>query len=370
MKKIIRWGILGTGHIAHQFSDGLTHVNDAELFAVGARSKDKAEAFALQHQVPNNYGSFEELLANKEIDIVYIATPHHVHRDHCVMALEAGKSVLCEKPFTLNATEAREVIALAREKKLFCMEAMWMRFIPAMRKLSELLEEGTIGKPNLLRADFGIPFEFNANSRIFNNELAGGALLDVGVYPISLAYKLFGPPTDIMAMGNIGESGVDESSTVILKHAGNQISTLRSSITHELTPEAVVAGSAGSIRIESPIYRPHKLQVSKHSTVSTTADTEYSPSRIKAVMQKIPALQMLALHMESYIRPVATALRTTVIPFVGNGYNYQVVAVNQCLREGKLESEIMPLDETLGVLTVTDEIRNQWELRYASEQSD
>ena len=367
MKEVIRWGILGTGQIAHQFASGLAYVDDAQLCAVGARSKTKAEEFSKQHSISRHYGSFEALLAEPDIDVVYIATPHHVHHDHCVMALEAGKSVLCEKPFTINAKQAREVIELARRKNLFCMEAMWMRFIPAIRQMTELLENDTIGEPGVLRADFGVPFEFNPAGRVFDPELAGGALLDLGVYTVSLSYLLFGAPVEILATANIGESGVDETSTIVLKHAGGQISTLRSSIRYELAPEAVVVGSKGSIRIESPVYRPHKIQVSKHSLVKPVADATGTPSKIKKIIQQSPVLQKLALRVESYLTPISGAMGTRVIPFVGNGYNYQVAAVNQCLKDGKLESEIMPLDETLGVLKVMDEVRQQWGLQYAGE---
>lgn len=367
MENLIRWGILGTGQIAKQFATGLAHVEDAQLYAVGARDKGKAEEFSRQFNVPHCYGSFEELLAEPDINVVYIATPHHVHRDHCVMALEAGKSVLCEKPFTINAAQAQEVIELARKKKLFCMEAMWMRFLPAMREVSNLLENDAIGRPGLLRADFGVPFEFNPSGRVFDLELAGGALLDLGVYTVSLAYELFGKPVEIIATANIGESGVDETSTVVLKHAGGQISTLRSSIRYELTPEAVVVGSKGSIQIESPMYRPHKIQVNKFSLVAPQVDTQVASSKLKKAIQQTPALQKLALYLESYLSPFSTLALTKVIPFVGNGYNYQVAAVNQCLKEGKLESNIMPLEDTLGVLMVMDEIRRQWGLQYAGE---
>ena len=367
MKSVIQWGILGTGQIAKQFAVGLSSVNDAQLSAVGARDKAKAEAFSKQYDVPRSYGSFEDLLAEPDIDVVYIATPHHVHRDHCVMALEAGKSVLCEKPFTVNATQAREVIELAREKNLFCMEAMWMRFLPAMRQLTDLLKNGEIGEPHLLRADFGIPFEFNPSGRVFNKALAGGALLDLGVYPVSLSYQLFGPPVEIMATANIGESGVDETSTVVLKHAAGQISTLRSSIRYEITPEAVVVGSKGSIEIDSPIYRPHKIRVKKSSLVPPVTDAGGRPSSLKKLILKMPALQKIALHLESYRTPFSRSVKTRTIPFVGNGYNYQVEAVNQCLREGKISSDIMPLNETLGVIEIMDEIRQQWGLQYAGE---
>lgn len=367
MKEIIRWGILGTGHIAKQFAAGLSYVDDAQLVAVGARHKAKADAFSKQYNVPHSFGSFEELLAEPDIDVVYIATPHHVHRDHCVMALEAGKSVLCEKPFTINAVQAREVIELASEKQLFCMEAMWMRFLPAMRHMYDLVDGGSIGEPSLLRADFGVPLEFDPGGRLFDLEMAGGALLDLGVYTVSLSYKMFGAPTEIYATANMGESGVDESSTIVLKHAGGQISTLRSSIRYELTPEATVVGSKGSITIESPLYRPHKLQVRKSSPVGPVEDVQCSSSKIKKFILQTPVLQKIALHLESYLTPVTSAMGTKVIPFVGNGYNYQVAEVNRCLKEGKLQSEIMPLNDTLGVLIVMDEIRKQWGLRYAGE---
>ena len=367
MKQTIRWGILGTGQIAHQFAQGLLCLEDTELLAIGARSKDKADAFSQQYNVERSFGSFNELLADKDIDVVYIATPHHVHHEHCLLALNAGKAVLCEKPFTINEKQALEVVQVAREKNLFCMEAMWMRFIPAMHRLTELLEEGAIGKPALLRADFGVPFKFTPSGRIFDLELAGGAMLDLGIYPVSLACSLFGPPVETIAIGNIGESGVDESSTVVLRHAENQISTLRCSIRHELTPEAVVVGSLGSIEVEAPIYRPHKLKVTQFSQVEPVVDSNPGPSTIKKIIQKTPGLQNLALRAENFLTPATKAMRTSVIPFKGNGYNYEAAAVNECLREGKTECDLMSLDDTLAVLRVMDQVREQWKLRYAGE---
>ncbi len=367
MKEVIRWGILGTGQIAGQFAAGLAVVDDAELYAVAGRSAGKAEVFSRQHRVAHSFGSFEELLAQDNIDVVYVATPHHVHYEHCVMALQAGKPVLCEKPFTINAEQARQLIDLAREKNLFCMEAMWMRFIPAMRKLTELLDDDAIGTPHFLQADFGVPFDFNPKGRVFDPELAGGALLDLGVYPVSLAYKIFGAPVEILTTTNLGESGVDEGSCIILKHAGGQMSTIRCSIRHELIPQALVTGSTGSLVIESPLYRPHKIRLQNYPLVQATPDTNATPSRVKALLGKVPVLQSVALNVESYLAPFSNALATKVIPFAGNGYNYQATAVHECLREGKLECGIMPLDETCSVLAVMDEIREQWGLRYAGE---
>lgn len=371
MKNVkIRWGILGTGVVARQFAEGLSFLKDAELYAVGARSKDKAEDFARIYPAQQAYGSFEELVCDANIDVVYVATPHHVHRDHCILSLLAGKPILCEKPFAINAEQADEVISLAREKNLFCMEAMWMRFIPLMRAFTTRLANNVIGDPCMMQADFGMPFMYDSKARQFNRDLAGGALLDLGVYPVSLSYQIFGAPCEIVTAVNMGDSGVDETSSILLKYPGGKIATLQSSVRLQTPIEAVIMGSAGTIRIKSPLYRPHKMMIDTFTVSKTeiTSERNSIKSKILMLIKRRPLLQKFTLYMENYIGAVINAVRTTVVPFVGNGYNYEAAEVMRCLREGKLESEIMPLDETVGVLKILDEIRNQWGLKYSDEK--
>ena len=190
----IRWGILGTGRVAGRFAQALRELDDARLLAAGSRRLATAEAFARHHGVERAYGSYAQLAADPDLDIVYVASPHALHREHSLLCLEAGRAVLCEKPFALNATEAREVIASARSRGLFCMEAMWTRFLPAMRRLTELVDAGAIGELRMVTAQLGFPSEPDPSSRLFDPALGGGALLDLGVYPLALASQLLGRP--------------------------------------------------------------------------------------------------------------------------------------------------------------------------------
>jgi predicted dehydrogenase len=364
---VIRWGILGTGQIARQFAEALGYLDDAELTAVGSRSIENAKRFVDQYPAKRFYGSFEELVADPDLDVVYIATPHHVHRDHSILALNAGKPILCEKPFAVNARQAQEVIDLAREKNLFCMEAMWMRFLPAMQDAVNQVISGVIGKPAQLRADFGTPFRFYPKGRQFDPALAGGALLDLGIYPISLAIQLFGPAVETLSVVTMGDTGVDEASTIVMKHGGGEVSTIQSSIRHSLPTEAVITGSSGTVKIHSPLYRPHKVTTEKFSFVDGETSNPASPSKLRTLVKNTPPLQKLMLRLEAILSPLQGALRTKVIPFIGNGYNYEAAAVHQCLRSNKLECHTMPLENTLMILRTMDSIRAQWGLNYPDE---
>ncbi len=366
MGEKIRWGILGTGQIAHLFAEGLRSVVDASLVAVGSRSQDKSRKFASLHNIPHPHGSFEALVNDQDVDVVYIASPHHLHRDHSLLALNAGKAVLCEKPFTVNARQAQEVIDLARSKQLFCMEAMWMRFLPAMRVLKSSVDNGFLGGPAMLSASFGSAVHFDMKGRQFDPSLAGGALLDLGVYPVSLACQLFGEPLEIVTASQLGQTGVDEFSSVILKHKGGNLSTLQSSLQHNLPTDAVISGTKGIIKVHSPLYRPHKLSFETFE-VAASGDEPAIESRLRRAIKQNDLLQTAAMHLENYLKPLLGAVRTSVFPFSGNGYNYEAAEVNRCIKAGKLESDIMSLEDSLKVLKVLDQIRAKWGLRYPVE---
>ncbi|MBS3966588.1 MAG: Gfo/Idh/MocA family oxidoreductase [Truepera sp.] len=323
----IRWGILGTGTIARQFAAGLRHVEGAELIAVGSRSSQTAEAFAATFGVPRRYASYDELVTDPDLDVVYIATPHPFHQDNSLQCLQAGKAVLCEKPFTVNAQEATTVINLARERGLFVMEAMWTRFLPLFVKLRELIAQGVLGELRLLQVDFGFRAGFNPQGRLFNPQLAGGALLDVGVYNLSLASLLWGRPERVHSAAYLGETGVDEQSAVILSYTKGRLATLTSAIRTATPQEALLIGTDGWLKIHAPWWK---------ATAMTLAVAGQAPQLIE-------------------------------VPFAGNGYNYQADEVGRCLRAGRLESAVMPLDETLAIMATLDEIRHQWGLRYPVE---
>jgi len=277
--------------------------------------------------VKNRYDSYEGLANDPDVDVVYISTPNNLHKENTVMCLRAGKSVLCEKPFAINAKETEEMIDLARQRGPFLMEAMWTRFLPAIVKLREILAEKTIGEVRMLIADFGFRSELNPKSRIFDPSLGGGALLDVGIYTVSLASMVFGNPSRITGMAHIGETGVDEQSAVILGYEKGELALLASAARTTTPHVAHLLGTEGRITVDPPFWRPQSL----------TFSIRGRPDEVKQ------------------------------FPFEGNGYSYEAAEVNRCLREHKPESDIMPLDETFSIMKTMDAIRAEWGLKYPGE---
>lgn len=326
MGKVIRWGILGTGRIAGDFATGLQKVDDAELVAVGSRTGDSARSFAAKFDIPNIHTGYEKLVRDEVVDVIYIATPHTLHKDNTILCLENGKAVLCEKPFTINAKEAAEVIALARSRRLFLMEAMWTRYIPAITRLRELLNQKVIGNVQIMLAGGAFIPDFDPEFYLFNHELGGGVLLDAGVYLISMASMVLGPPVKILAMGQLGKTGVDEHDAILLEHDNGALANLYVSLRGNSSPDLTLIGDKGKIYAHAPIFCPGKL------TISIDGKDE---------------------HIE--------------LPFEGNGYQFEAMEVGRCLREGRTESAIMPLDETLQIMQTMDDIRARIGLKYANE---
>ena len=323
----LRWGILGTGNIASQFARGLEALPEHELVGVGSRSQASADRFGEQFDVSHRHASYEALAADAEVDAVYIATPHHLHRDNSILCLEAGKHVLCEKPFTINAAQAEEVIAVARQRGLFLMEAMWTRFFPIMVRLRALLAEGVIGDLLMLQSDFGFRIRFNPEHRLFDPAMGGGATLDVGVYPISLASMLFGAPKEIRSLAHLGQTGVDEQAAMILGYEGGRMALMSTAVRVSTPQEAFLLGSQGQIKIH------YQWWYLTHMTISK------------------PGQEDQEIHL----------------PYEGNGYNYEAAEVLDCLNAGKLESDVMLLDETVSIMRTLDALREQWGLRYPME---
>jgi predicted dehydrogenase len=326
MVDTLRWGILGTGSIAHKFGTGLSAAPGAELIAVGSRTQGAADQFAAKFNVPHRHASYEALANDPDVDAIYVATPHPFHAENSILCLEAGKAVLCEKPFTINVKQADSVIALARQKHLFLMEAMWTRYLPAIVRLRELIASGTIGELRMLTADFGFRTEFNPQGRLFNPALGGGGLLDVGVYPVSLAFMLFGAPARITSTVHLGDTGVDEQAAWLFGYDGGEIAVMSSAIRTNTPHEAVISGTKGIIRVPD-WWHADKL----------------------------------------IVQPSGKPAETMNVPFEGNGYNYEALEVARCLHAGKLESDIMPLDETRAIMAAMDTIRAEWGLKYPGE---
>jgi predicted dehydrogenase len=327
MSHKVRWGIIGTGHIAKKFAEGLLSLPDAELVAVGSRSQTSADDFAAWYGIPHRHATYAGLANDPDVDAVYIATPHPLHKDNSLLCLNAGKAVLCEKPFALNAAQAEEVVKLARAKQLFLMEAMWTRFLPVHVEVRELLAEDAIGDVRMLAADFGFRTEWNPNGRLLNPELGGGALLDVGIYPLALASQVFGIPTRVTGLAYVGATGVDEQVGIVLGYGQGQLAVLSAAVRTNSPQEALLMGTEGSIRIHAPFWKSAAL------TISRTG------------------------HDDELVE----------LPYSSNGYNYEAAEVIACLRAGKLESDIMPLDETLAIAKTMDQLRAQWGLKYPME---
>jgi len=330
MAETIRWGILSTGTIATKFAEGLQSIPDAELLAVGSRSQASADAFGDQFNIARRYDSYEALVQDADIDVIYIGTPHNFHKENTLLCLNHGKAVLCEKPFAINAKESEVMIQTAREKGIFLMEAMWSRYLPVMQRVRQILDDGLLGDVIQFNADFGFMGTFDPTNRQYDPEKGGGALLDIGIYPVSIASMVMGTPNRVQSMAYLGESGVDENAAIILGYPNTPaLSIITTTMRVPSHRSAIINGTKGRIRLPDPWWK------TEHFT--------------------------LEIHGEE--------VQEIQVPIDGNGYNYQAVEVGRCLREGLLESDIMSLDETLSVMQTADQIRAQWGLKYPMEES-
>jgi predicted dehydrogenase len=323
----VRWGILGTGKIARAFAAALQDTPGAELAGVASRGIEGASAFAAEFGAAAAYGSYQELADARDIDIVYVATPHPMHAENALMALEGGKGVLCEKAFTMNRREAEQVVALAREKKLFLMEAMWTRFMPALAEVRRIIASGEIGRAHHLTADLGFAANQGPEHRLFNPALGGGALLDLGIYPLSIAAALFGPVESVRAHAEIGPTGVDVQTGFTLRHAAGGISACSCSVMARTPSELTVSGDLGHVRMHTQFHKTSSISVVLADGTSRTVDT----------------------------------------PFIGNGYAYEAFEAQRCYLARLIESPGMTHDETLALMGVMDDIREQIGLRYAAD---
>lgn len=328
MKEFFNWAILGPGGISKKFAQALQFVPRARIAAVGSRDLSRARAFASEFNIARAYGSYSDLLKDDQVDIVYIATPHNVHFENTIAALESGRCVLCEKPFAVSASQAAEMIKLASLKKLFCMEAMWSRFIPLLGETRRLLAENTIGEVKLLAADFGFKADAALHPRIVDPALAGGALLDVGVYAIALASMVLGSPKKLQASMVFGSTGVDEIDSIILSYDNNRIAQLACSCILPTPLEATVIGTAGFIRLHSPWYRGNRMSLK--------------------LQDQPEKLFEFASHE--------------------NGFVYEIEHVHSCLDQGLAQSPVMPLNDTLEIAKIMDTARNLCGLKFPFEK--
>jgi predicted dehydrogenase len=364
----IRWGILGTGGIARQFAEGLRELPEAQLLAVGSRTLAAAQDFAQAYRVPRAYGSYQALVEDGEVDVVYIATPHIRHRDDCLLCLQAGKAVLCEKPLALNARQAEEIITLARERQLFCMEAMWMRFMPLIQRVKQLIDQGAIGEVLCLTAEFGYPTEFDPENRFFNPQLGGGALLDRGSYPLTLAFYLLGCPETVTGQAHLGSTGVDEQCGLVLSYRNGAIAQLFASLRAYTSNTATITGTTGKIVIHPPFCRPDQITLTPLSSdpvVVTSQAQPHSPS--SGLKHQLSSWVRQNRLTQQLVKKLRDKGQVQWQPIGGNGLNYEAAEVMTCLRQGKSESPIMPLQESLQLVQLMDELRHRWGLYYPQD---
>lgn len=326
--KIFKWGIMGCGNIAGQFATSLRGVSGAILHGVASRSEEKANEFARKYQALKSYGNYKMLAEDPEVDAIYIATPHNLHFENAMMCLNYKKAVLCEKPLTVNADEARQLIEEAGKRGTFLMEAFWTRFLPSTMKLNQLLNEGIIGSCRLVQADFGYNMPFDANHRSYNPDLAGGALLDVGIYPINFAQMIFREiPMEISSAIIPSITGVDEQSAYLFKYSSGSLAVLNSAVNVDTQHNAWIYGSDGFIHMPD-FFHATKIHIQGKDGKSETIS----------------------------------------VPFESTGYGYEAIEVMNCVNTGKTESSIMPLSESLEIMKLMDTIRAQWGLKYPAEQ--
>jgi predicted dehydrogenase len=323
----IRWGILGAGGIAGTVGTDIVDTPGNEVAAVGARDLERASALADQLGAGRAYGSYAELVADPEVDVVYVATTHGQHHEHALLALRAGKAVLVEKAFTLNARQARDVVAEARQRRLFCMEAMWMRLNPLIIRARQIAASGRIGDLISVHADLSHLFPYDPKHRLYDLAAGGGALLDLGVYPVTFAWLFLGRPDTVQVTGALAPTGADTAVAMQWGYRDGRFAQLSCSArgTNPLT--GLVTGTEGWISIGRRIHRAPFITVHDEN-----GDDELSQT------------------------------------IEGGGFDHEVTEVARCLRAGELESPLVPLDETVAVLELLDDVRAQLGVRYAADQ--
>lgn len=330
-KKKIRWGILGCGRIARKFASDLQWVANAALVAVASRSMEQANAFAIDFPVPHVHGDYVSLVKNPHVDVIYIATPHVFHFEHTILCLNHQKAVLCEKPFAMNLRQATEMIALAKEKKVFLMEAFWTRFLPHYLKAKELIDIGTIGTIQYLHAEFGFKPGLPFPERLYDPALGGGALLDIGVYPVFLALDMMGKPDQIEAVMSPAATGVDEQCAIRFSYKNGSIAQLFCTFSSNLASGADICGNAGRIRMTERFHGP-------------------------------------TAQMEFYGGTIDTRQSISSENVSGFGYQYEARHVTECLQMGLTESPVMTHDFTLLITETIDAIREKAGIYYVTDK--
>ena len=319
----IKWGIIGLGNIANQFAADLLLVQDAALFAVASRDHNKAIEFAKKYNCAKSYDSYEALFQDDQIDIIYIATPHDSHAELSIKALENGKHVLCEKPLSLSNKDAMRMIEASRKHNKFFMEAFWTRFIPSVKEVLEKVNQGIIGDIKYVKADFAFYADEKQGGRLFDKNLGGGALFDIGVYPLFLSYLLLGIPKEIMAKSICNKNGIDLQTSMILQYENAQ-SILHASIVSESDMKATISGTKGHIQLNTPWYIADGYSVAENNKEETFS-----------------------------------------LPNLGIGYTHEAIECHNCIRNNQIESKLWSHQNSLDLSKIVEDIKNQIGLNFS-----
>lgn len=349
-----RWGILGTGMVARKFRLGLGP--GAMVTGVASRSRANADRFARELDVDQAFDTPEALIASG-IDALYVATPPSMHEAHALLSIAAGVPVLIEKPFALDASAARRIVEAAQAAGVFCMEGMWTRFLPLATALRTRIEAGEIGAPRAFAASFMTASVPDPTASLFDPGQGGGALMHRGIYPLSLARFFLGPIEETISMARIGDTGVDEDCTLTCRHASGALSTLRASLRTDDTNAMTIQGTEGALHIEAPVYRPFRAHL---MPVTPKAANARGGGRLESVKEG-----QLAQGAQQRLSPLVRSLRgrggrSLFHPYTGNGYGHEAAAVQSALSEGLTEHPLMPLSESIELMTVIDEARAAW----------
>ena len=324
----IRWGILSTGSIAASFFNDLRLLPDAEVAAFGSRTVGSALAFAERHGIDRAYGSWQELAAAPDLDVIYVATPHSAHFDATMTCLAEGRAVLTEKPLTLGLASSRQLIDAATSAGVFLMEAMWTRCFPVIREITGRIAAGDIGTVTTVQADFGISGPFPPGSRLLDPALGGGALLDLGVYPLTLAHLILGAPDEISAWASLTPAGVDQNTAITLGYASGALAQLSCSLVGDTGQRATITGTTGRIELDSGYFHPDG-----YTLVRANAGADDRPEVVRR-------------------------------PHAGVGYHFEAAEVHRCLRAGRTESPLVGHADTLAVMSIMDAVLTRIGVSY------
>ncbi|WP_435313280.1 Gfo/Idh/MocA family protein [Cellulophaga fucicola] len=326
MRDKIRWGIIGLGNIAEKFAKDLALVEDAELVSVSSRNVEKGTYFAEKHSVKNRYSSAIDLCNCKDVDVVYIATPHTIHAELAILAMNSGKHVLCEKPMGVNTVQVEKMVTASIKNNVFLMEALWSRFLPSIQKVKEIVDTKELGEISYLKSDFAFyGLDRAEDSRLLNANLAGGSLLDIGIYPVFLAYLLLGKPKEILATANFYSTGIEKQISIIFKYDNAQ-AHLYSALTANTETSSEISGAKGLLKLETRWHEADGYYIEKNR------EKEYFKT-----------------------------------PKLGVGYTHEIKEVNTCIRNGKIESELWSHQNSLDLIHLLDQIREKTNIVFPFE---